>query len=146
MFYPRYRLSGRQRKQYAVRRGVIRIAVPLPLEWPDEATDEELAEYFRRCLPGEILAHDHLREVEETLIGVIPWNGGENSHRLGTIVMRQQSRDVAHLTISVVIGWLSVDANPRHPTAQLQWPGDVSLAFPVRTQEGGEDATDAEMS
>lgn len=135
MFYPRYRLSSRQRKQYAVRRGLIRIAIPLPLEWPDESTDDELAEYFRRCLPGEILASDHLRSIEETLIGVIPWNGGENSHRLGTIIMGQQSRDVTHLTVSVVIGLLSVDANPRHATAQIQWPGDVLLAFPVRSAE-----------
>ena len=76
MFYLRYRLSGRQRKQYAVRRGILRIAIPLPLEWPDQATNDELAEYFRRCLQSEIIAPDHLRSIEETLIGVIPWTGG----------------------------------------------------------------------
>jgi hypothetical protein len=135
-FHHHYRLSGRQRKQYAVRRGILRIAIPLPLEWPDDSTDDEFAEYFRNCLRGEILAPDHLRAIEETLIGVIPWSGGENSHRLGTIVMGQQARAVTHLTVSVVIGELSVDANPRHPNAQIQWPGDVSLAFPARTQEG----------
>ena len=143
MNHPHYRLSGRQRKQYAVRRGVIRVAIPLPLEWPDEATDGELAEYFRQCLPGEILAPDHLRSIEETLIGVIPWTGAANNHRLGTIVMGQQSRGVTHLTVSVVIGELSVDPSPRHATAQIQWPGDVSLAFPVRSiAEDSEDAAE----
>jgi hypothetical protein len=53
--------------------------------------------------------------------------------------MGQQARAVTHLTVSVVIGELSVDANPRHPNAQIQWPGDVSLAFTKRNQEGGGD-------
>ncbi|WP_397570681.1 hypothetical protein [Schlesneria sp. T3-172] len=132
MHYPHYRLSGRQRKQYAVRRGSLRIAIPLPLEWPDDATDDELADFFRRCLPEDILAPDHLRSIEELFIGVVPSSGGATSHRLGTIVMGEQTHNVTHLAVSVVIGTISVDANPRHPNAQIQWPGDVSRAFPSR--------------
>lgn len=119
-----YRLSGRQRKQYAVRRGVIRVAIPLPLDWPDQSTDGQLREFVTMNLPGEILMPAHLRAVEETLIAIVP-NGADP---FGTIIGDEQARSTCHLTVSVVIATISFDEDPRHSNAQMQWP-DLSLVF-----------------
>ena len=121
-----YRLSGRQRKQLIERSGVLRIAIPLPLEWPDESTDDMLRRLVVKALPDDVVP-SYVRDVEETLIGVVP---NTRSHPLGVIVMGKDTRNRLHLAVSVVIATLSVDENPRHSSAPIQWPGDVSLFLP----------------
>ena len=128
--YP-YRLSNRQRTQYLTRRGLLRIAIPLPLDWLDGG---DLYGFALSSLAHDVIVPDHLRSTEELEIAVVP-----SDHPLGKIIGDTAALSEPHYVVPVVVATISVDEKPRHETAQLQWPGDVSLVWPPYQKKKGED-------
>jgi hypothetical protein len=131
-----FRLSGRQRKQLLERGAVVRVALPLPLYWPDESTDAELRRYVLAQLPEDVTA-GRIKSVEEMLVGVIPKGGlsSDAAGMLGMIILGKEARERFHLTVSVVVADLCCEDTPRNPPTRIQWPGDVSMFFPLRSEE-----------
>lgn len=127
-----FRLSNNQRKQYLTRRGLLRIAIPLPLDWPDENDRDidKLTDFVFRSLSQDILMLDNIRRMEVLEIAVVP-----SDHPLGKIIGDVAAKSEPHYVVPVVVATISVDEKPRHTTAQLQWPGDCSLVWPKATRD-----------
>ena len=130
MTVPYFKLSSRQRKQLLERGAVVRVAIPLPLEWPELASDHELRCYVVKMLLEDV-EHPAIQRVEETMVAVIPLSGKDptGSGILGKIIGDASSRNRLHLTVSVVIADLCVEETPRNSPTRIQWPGDVSMFF-----------------
>ena len=126
-----FKLSGRQRKQLLERGAVVRVAIPLPLHWPDVSTDHELRSYVVKMLPEDVV-HERIKSVEEMLVGVIPNMGKDATAAgiMGRIIIGKEAQERMHMTVSVVVADLCCEETPRNPPTRIQWPGDVSLFFP----------------
>lgn len=119
-----YRLSNRQRTNLLVKNHDIQIAIPIPFDWPDDATDDQLREFFLRHVTEVTPAQ--LRDVTETEVCVQPYCVRPDSMPL--IV----TRDVWHMVVGVVVGRLSA-GQPHRPSRgiePIQFPGDVRHIVP----------------
>lgn len=119
-----YRLSNRQRTHLLVKIHDLRIALPLPIDWPDDASDDELREFFLRHLT-EVTA-EQLLDVTETEVCVQPYCTRPDS--MPFIV----TRDVWHMVVGVVIGRLSAGQphRPSRGTEPVQFPAIKHLVPP----------------
>lgn len=113
-----YRLSNRQRKELLVRRAEIAVAIPLPLDWPDGATDAQLREFVRRALPE--VRDEWLRDVTEEWLAIDILRAAGDVEPFGRIIDATEAAKTTHLVVSVAVAVVSQD-RPRHKRARVQW-------------------------
>lgn len=126
MIHP-HRLSNVQRKELTVRQRLLKLALPLPLDFPDDPSPPELIRFAVASLPEDILYTSWIRAIRDDMITIAANSMG--AHPFGVIVMDQS---MLTLSVSVVLIDLSVTDKPRNSPTRLQWPGDVII--PARNE------------
>lgn len=123
----KYRLSNNQRKGLLVRGEQLQIALPLPYDWPDEATPQQLRQFVADHLPE--ITNEQLIAVREQDLCIHPAVGvfrNSNPH-LPRIV---EDHSEWHMVVLVAVATIRAVNPPRHINSRIQWPGDIRHLVP----------------
>lgn len=120
MHTQRYALSPKQRHQIHRLNNALRIAIPIPIDAPDEF---DLALFVWQSLPRDTVV---VTDAEETSLAIAP---SYHPNTLGHILDSDHTHNW-HYSMPVVIATVSsVGGKPTKVHPNPQWPGDLSLIY-----------------
>lgn len=137
----KYRLSNTQNTGLLVRAELLRIALPIPGDFPPDPSDSDLRSFVLNSLPDVEAAH--VRTVYETELAIAPYQSAARKPPQMHPILADATTGTFHMLVQVVVAELSKSPKPRHTTNKIQWPGDISRA--IAKQPAAAEDDDAEF-